>query len=344
MIYSASATARYSGDMAEDLLPHIASHAREVDLQVQETEGSLVVTLPHARVAFEREQTVMQVRIDAADAVNLHNIREYVLYILDHVSPGIAAEAVWEGDITHSSTPPSFTTATVEKIWRVAPSVLRIEMSCADTRRLAEGKGMHFSLLLPPDETAPIWPQLDENGRTVWPKGKDALHRAVYTFVSLDEDEGRFTFDLFEHEGGRATGWAQTARPGEVVGIMGPGSGDFPPGRDLLIAGDETALPAIRRILSHSAPDRQGRVLLEVESARDICDLPHPDAMEITWVLREKGSELWDHLENTDLPASQDRYVWVAAEKELVRKAKKRFRDQLGLCHDRGYFAYYWAS
>ena len=344
MTFPAKATAKYSGEIAGDLLAHVANHVREVDLQVQETECSLVVTLPHARVTFERAQKVLQVRIDAADTVNLHNIREYVLYIIDHVAPGIAAGTVWEGDISHSSAPPSFTTATVEKIWRVAPNFLRIEMSCEDTRRLAEGRGMHFSLLLPPDGNAPIWPRLDKNGRTVWPKGTDALHRAVYTFVSLNQEENRFTFELFEHEGGRATAWAQAARPGEVVGIMGPGSGDFPPGQDMLIAGDETALPAIRRILTCSAPDRQGKVLLEVESARDICDLPHPDAMEITWILREKGSELWDHLKNADLPASQDRYVWIAAEKELVRKAKKRFRDQLGLCHDRGYFAYYWAS
>ena len=44
------------------------------------------------------------------------------------------------------------------------------------------------------------------------------------------------------------------------------------------------------------------------------------------------------------LPGGADRYVWIAAEKDLVRKAKARFRDTLGIGPKESYFAYYWEA
>lgn len=342
MTYSAQASATFEGALPDDLIPHIATHAREAELQVEESPERLIVTVPLARVAMARAEGALRVQVDAVDAVSLQNIRDYLLYVLDHVAPGLSPAGAWQGDVARNRTPPNFATATVRRVWRVAPRFLRVELDCADTRRLDEGRGMHFSLLLPPAGRDPVWPRLDDNGRTVMPSGADALHRAVYTFVDLDPARGRFTFDVFEHEGGRTTDWASHVQPGEVVGISGPGSGDFPQGQDLLIGGDETALPAIRRILEHSAADRRGRIVVEVGTAEDICDMPHPAGMTLTWRVRARGETLWDVLEGAPLPDVPDRYVWIAAEKDLVRKAKARFRDTLGIGPKDGYFAYYW--
>ncbi|SNR86839.1 siderophore-interacting protein [Puniceibacterium sediminis] len=342
MTHNTSATATFAGALPDDLIPHIAAHAREAELEVQETAASLIVTVPLARVALDRTPSALRVRIAAVDAVALHNIREYLLHILDHVAPGLVAAEDWQGDIARNRTPLNFCTATVRGVRRVAPNFLRVELDCADTKRLAEGRGMHFSIFLPPAGRTPVWPTLDGAGRTVMPQGEDQLHRAVYTFVDLDPARGLFTFDVFEHEGGRATTWARTAQRGQIVGISGPGSGDFPSGQNILIAGDETALPAIRRILAHSSADRRGRILLEVGTVDDICDLPRPGNMELSWLIRNRGETLWDHLETAELPQGTDRFVWVAADKELVRKAKARFRDNFDIGPKEGYFAYYW--
>lgn len=344
MSHTAHATAIFTAAMPDDLIPHIAAHARYEELQLEETENALVVSLPLARVALDRASAALHVQIDADDAVALQSVRDYLLHMLDHVAPGLSAAGRWQGDIARNRPPLNFCTATVIGVSRVAPHFLRVEMDCPDTQRLADARGMHFSLLLPPEGRTPIWPQLDGDGRTVLPKGADQLHRAVYTFVALDVTQGRFTFDIFEHDGGRATTWARTAQAGDIVGISGPGSGDFPTGQDILMAGDETALPAIRRILAHSSADRRGRVLLEVGTDDDICAFPHPDGIAITWLIRNRGQTLWDHLETAQLPEGPDRYVWIAAEKELVRKAKARFRDILGVGPKDGYFAYYWEA
>lgn len=344
MTYNATASATFKGALPDDLIPHIAAHAREAELQLEATDTSLVVTVPLATVVMERKPAALRVRIDAVDTSALQNIRDYLLYIFDHVAPGLATAGKWNGDILRDRPPPNFCTATVRRTWRVGPNFLRVELDCGDVTRLEEQRGMHFSLLIPPEGRAPVWPYLDGNGRTVMPDGHDRLHRAVYTFVDLDPIRGRFTFDVFEHDGGRATSWARTVQPGQVVGISGPGSGDFPPGRDILIAGDETALPAIRRILGHSSPDRTGLALLETGVAEDVCDLPRPNGVSLVWLVRSRGETLWDRLETARLPHGPDRFVWVAAEKELVRKAKTRFREKLGLGADEGYFAYYWQA
>ncbi|WP_116086519.1 siderophore-interacting protein [Tropicimonas sp. IMCC34011] len=340
----ATATARIAGTCPDDLLSRIATLARQSELDVSVADGTLRVTLHSAKVDLAQDGGGLFIDIRARDAATLSAIREFLLHMLDHAAPGLTDLASWQGDIARNRAPLNFSLATVRRTWRAAPNFLRIELDCPDTPRLATGGGMHFSLLLPPGGRAPVWPRLDGGGRTVWPRGQDALHRAAYTFVDLWPEAGRFTFDLFEHEGGRATAWAKAVRPGETVGITGPGSGDFPPGANLLIAGDETAFPAIRRILERSDPARQGDVLIEVGGAQDICAVPAPGGMRLRWVRRDCGETLWDHLRDMSPPAGPDRYVWIAAEKDLVRKAKARFKGEFGLGPDEGYFAYYWTA
>lgn len=340
----ATAQVRFDGAMPDDLFPHIATHVREADLLAEETEDRLIVRTPDARVDLHRAGPILTVGITAQDAVILQNIREYLIYILDRAAPGLTDSGTWQGDIARDNRPPNFALARFCRSWRVAPNFIRVELACDDTRRLAEGKGMHFSLLLPPEGRDPVWLTLDDRGRTLWPSGADALHRAPYTFVDLDVATGRFTFDVFEHEGGRVTTWATTATPGTEVGITGPGSGTFPTGTAMLMAGDETALPAMRRILAASPADRHGSVFIEVGSAADICDLPRPDGMALTWVLRSRGDTLWDHLSRIDAPEGPDRHVWIAAEKDLVRRAKSRFRGDQGVGIDESYMAYYWSA
>lgn len=345
MILPERATARVEAALPDDLVPHLAAHAREADHAVEEQGPSgLVVSLPRARVALARDTTGLSVSVEAEDPVTLHQVREYLLHLFDHVSPGTSGAMVWTGDIRRDAAPLNLHVATVRSVRRVARAFLRVELDCSGTRALSGGKGMHFSLLLSPPGRDPVWPRLDGDGRTVWPTGADGLHRAVYTFVTLDPAAGRFTFDVFEHEGGRATGWARAAKGGEVVGVMGPGGGDFPEGDEMLLAGDETALPAIRRILENSPPDRSGDVFIEVAHPADVCDMRRPDAMTLTWVFRERGEALWDHLRDRPAPRSASRFVWIAAEQALVRKAKARFRTELRIGANEGYFAYYWTA
>lgn len=342
--YDHRAEAQFDMGVTGDLLTRVATYMREADVQLAEAPGQLSLTLAQGDVVLSTSDEVLDMQIAALDGIALQLARDYMAYVLDFLLPGLAAKAVWKGEIRRNTTPLNFATAQVVSCTRVAPRFLRITLACDDTLRLAEGRGMHFSLLVPPEGRAPVWPRLDDSGRTVCADGADLLHRAAYTFVDLDPVAGRFTFDIFEHEGGHTTEWARRAQAGDIVGITGPGSGDFPAGRDVLMAGDETALPALRRILEHSPVDRRGDVLIEVGHPEDILDLPHPPGILLHWVVRARGETLWDRLSVMDAPEGPDRHVWVAGEQDLVRKARARFRREQGVGASEGYFANYWAS
>ncbi|WP_172299807.1 siderophore-interacting protein [Pseudoruegeria sp. HB172150] len=335
--------ARHDGPIPKGFFEHIESHVVEFGVPVKRTSDGLRVAFAQSDVQLACGDDWLTVSIAAKSHIHLYQMRESVLYLLDHVLPDAANELFAGPDNQTPDVPPNFHHATVASVDRISANFLRVELDCDGVGALLHG-GMHFTLLMPPRHRRPVWPVINEKGRTVWAEGEDALHRAAYTFVDLDAHNGRFTFDVFEHDGGRTTEWARQAQPGDKVAVMGPGGGDFPPGNRLLMAGDETALPAIRRILEHSGPDRRGSVLLEIGDAADRCELTVPEGIDVRWIMRGQGGSLWDALLEQTVPEDRDDYfVWVAAEQEFVRKAKAHFRSEYALPRTQGYFSAYWA-
>ncbi|MCE3544330.1 siderophore-interacting protein, partial [Escherichia coli] len=95
------------------------------------------------------------------------------------------------------------------------------------------------------------WPTMGRDGRPVWPEGDDALIARVYTIRTIDIERGEVDIDMVVHPGNDTPGstWALNAKPGGIVGMTGPGGGSVEDAGRYLLVGDETALPAIGRIL-----------------------------------------------------------------------------------------------
>lgn len=332
----------YAGVLPADFRAHLLAHLVEYGAPIEETPEGIEVTFGAARVNLRLAASDFAVEFRGADAVQLHHLREMTLYLLDHLHPKAAAGILWQGFEARPGTPPDFHLARLAAKERLSPGFLRLWLDCDGTAALASGP-MHFSLLLPPAGEEPVWPRLDDTGRTVWPKGRAALHRAPYTFVTLDPVAGRFAFDIFLHAGSRTSDWAVAAEPGAVVGVTGPGGGSFPPGKNLLLAGDETALPAIRRILEQSDPERVCTVLIETGDPADRLLAAAPAHGSLRWLDRSRGENLWQALHETPVP-QEDRFVWVAAEQQLARRAKEHFRKTAALKPTEGYFSAYWAA
>ena len=100
---------------------------------------------------------------------------------------------------------------------------------------------------------------------------------------------------------GPAANWAFNAQPGDALTIIGPNnraahcitaetySGiEWRPGlaQRILLAGDETAVPAISAILETLPPYMSGHAFLEVPQAGDFLELNSPADIEITWLAR----------------------------------------------------------
>ena len=101
--------------------------------------------------------------------------------------------------------------------------------------------------------------------------------------------------------GGPAAEWAARARPGDGLVLIGPNNRaahcvtaesyagiEWGPGlaQRVLLAGDETAVPAIGAILESLPSYLSGQALLEVPSADDFQDLTSPADVAITWLAR----------------------------------------------------------
>ncbi|HSN37504.1 MAG TPA: siderophore-interacting protein [Arthrobacter sp.] len=107
-------------------------------------------------------------------------------------------------------------------------------------------------------------------------------------------------FDAAGH-GGPAATWALNAKPGDTLTLIGPNnraahcvtaetySGiEWRPGlaQRVLLAGDETAVPAISAILESLPPYVSGHALLEVPEAGDFQSITTAADVEITWLAR----------------------------------------------------------
>ena len=82
--------------------------------------------------------------------------------------------------------------------------------------------------------------------------------------------------------------WAVDAEPGQRVYLMGPGGAYAPdPAADWhLLAGDESALPAIAAALEALPDDAVGKVFIEVAGPEDEVDLIAPTGIELNWIHR----------------------------------------------------------
>lgn len=124
-----------------------------------------------------------------------------------------------------------------------------------------------------------------------WP---DAPHGRVrdYTPRRWDPETGALELDFVRHGDGPAARWAEGARVGDRLHIAGPKSSVvLPAALDwVLLAGDETALPAIGRFLDERPTAAPVQVVVEVhdDSARQELALRPGDTLR--WVVAAEGA------------------------------------------------------
>jgi NADPH-dependent ferric siderophore reductase len=288
------------------------------------------------------------IRVHAEDETCLSYMKMGVAgHIAEHL--GTTAGIRWTGDGTDAGTPVFFREITVISSTRIAAHMQRVRFAASDLGRFAQG-GLHVRLLLPPRGKKPVWPSVGADGLLVWPSGEDALVVRVYTIRAIDVAAGWVDVDFVLHPGGEtpAATFAENAKAGDVIGMIGPGGGDVPEAENLLLLGDETALPAIGRILDRLAPSIRAEVLLEVDGPADEIPLAGGDNVRITWLYRrgrEAGTAglLPDALRKMD-PASlqPDLYVWAGCEFGDFRDLRKLVRKEWGLKKDRHLVVAYW--
>jgi iron complex transport system ATP-binding protein len=222
----------------------------------------------------------------------------------------------------------------VVRVVPLSPSFVRVTLAGDDLDRFADnGYDQRIKLVLPRADGVLCRLAVGDDWYTQWRALPDADRNPIrtYTVRAVRSHLREIDVDMVLHgDGGPASRWVTAARPGDRITVVGPnadfdghhGGVDFvPPVRTgcLLLAGDETAVPAIASILERLPAGAHGEVLLEVPTAADACALVAPAGVVVHWLARE-GADHGTLL----VPAVQD-----AADRLLAGSAG---RTCSGLC------------
>ncbi|MCG5217311.1 siderophore-interacting protein [Streptosporangium sp. KLBMP 9127] len=279
----------------------------------------------------------------------------------------------------------------VDSLHQLSPSFLRVTFTGDDLDVFADhGFDQRIKLILP----------LPEHGLTHLPTGSDWFQQ----WRKLDEDRRNpmrtytarlvrpaareVDVDVVVHpDGGPVARWAETVRPGDPVALYGPdarheserpGGLEFRPPAGtgaVLIAGDETAVPAICSILERLPAGFEGEALMEVPREEDILEVETAASVKVSWLAREGGErgallvpavraaadrllpplplpdsfddvdvdaeELWE-VPQEDVEEHEPLYAWLAGEAAMLKALRRHLVAERGMDRRSVAFMGYW--
>jgi NADPH-dependent ferric siderophore reductase len=278
----------------------------------------------------------------------------------------------------------------VGAVRRLSPSYVRITFVGPDLDSFADpGADQRIKLVLPaPGRVGFEGVPMDRGWAGMYELPEETRPRIrTYTTRDVRPHLREVDVDLVLHgDLGPASRFAGSAAPGDVVALLGPdarfdgdhGGREFgpPAGAPVLLVADETAVPAVARILEQLPPDATGEAVLEVPHAADALDLVHPAGVRLTWLPREgavAGSLLqaavvdalarsWPqvigarHAPDAELeppehelvwevpqqPEGTDLYAWMAGEAGAITALRRYLVRDLGVPRGQVAFMGYW--
>ncbi len=287
------------------------------------------------------------IRVSAADATSLAYLK---MTVAEHLAEQLGSTGAlrWRGD-GNETVPAFFRTLELIDAASLSPHLKRLRFAGRSLERFARG-GLHVRLLFPPAGRAPRWPTMDADGRMVWPGGEDRLDVRVYTIRTIDVPAGLVEIDFVLHpeSAGPASEFAAAAKPGAVVGMIGPGGEDAPSAANVLLAGDDTALPAIARIAEALPRTSRATIYIEVDGVAGELPIVSQAACKIEWLHRNGRAPgtaglLAAALGSLDPAAlGDDLYVWAGCEFDDFRAIRRLVRTQWAIPKDRHLVVAYW--
>lgn len=232
----------------------------------------------------------------------------------------------------------------VSAVTDVAPHVRRVTFRAPEFAEYrVTGPDECFGLLMPPTGRPLTMPGADRvNVRTAIRAlpAEDQPDLRWYTVRAHRPDAGEIDVDFVLHgDAGPGTRWATRAEVGRSAGFRAGNSGYRPPSTGtVLLAADETALPALCAILESGVP-ADARIFVEVPGEDYRVDVDAP----VTWLHRgadAPGSHLLRAV--ADLPSPAPDYAWVCGESTLATTVRRHLVKERGVDRRSVMFSGYW--
>ncbi|NUT32053.1 MAG: siderophore-interacting protein [Hamadaea sp.] len=243
---------------------------------------------------------------------------------------------------------PRTTRAEVLRVEQLTPHMIRVVFGGPGLAGFPAGQFTdHYIKLLFPIEGVAYPEPFDmqrireEYPREQWPRVR------TYTVRRWDPQNAEMTVDFVYHgDEGVAGPWAAALRPGDVTHFNGPG-GDYTPDPQAdwhLLAGDESALPAIAAALERLPHGAVAHAFVEVAGPPEEQKLETAADVAITWLHRgdaRVGERLVAALRGFTFPAG-DVHVFVHGEANFVKELRGLLRVDRGIPRERLSISGYW--
>ncbi|MFF5093483.1 MULTISPECIES: siderophore-interacting protein [Actinosynnema] len=228
-------------------------------------------------------------------------------------------------------------TARVLRTERLSPALVRVVLTDVDGLTEIEHSDSYLKLLFPregvtypePFDVAAIRESMP---REQWP------HSRTYTVRRWDGAE--LWIDFVVHgDRGVAGPWALKAQPGDLLHFAGPGGAYTPdPEADWhLLAGDESAWPAIAASLEALPEGARAEVLVEVDGPED----EQPSAVPVRWLHRSAGQRVAAAVRELEFPAGRV-HAFVHGEAGMVKELRGHLRLERGVARADLSISGYW--
>jgi len=202
--------------------------------------------------------------------------------------------------------------------------------------------GAHFAAITFQGEALAGFVSLsfDDHVKFMFDDGAGNQVRRDYTPRRYNAQTGELTIEFALHGDGAASSWARNARPGDRAIVGGPrGSMIVPLDLDWhLLAGDSTALPAMRRRLEELPAGVRALVVVQAE-AGDRLPFASAAETEVHWV--DSADALVEQVRALALPAGEG-FAWGAGEAAAMRRLRTVLSEEKGIAKDAMRVSAYW--
>ena len=209
-------------------------------------------------------------------------------------------------------------TPATRRVERVRHELKRRELAVVAVERLSPG---FVAVTFAGDSLADfVSLSFDDHVKFMIEHGGEAVRRD-YTPRSFSTSECRLTIEFALHGHGGASEWARQAKVGQQVLVGGPrGSMIIPTDYHWhLLAGDATALPAIRRRLEELPAGTQATVIVQADAA-DRLPFTSQAQVALRWV--DSAEALVDAVRSQALPPGEG-FAWCAGEAAGMAAVRK---------------------
>lgn len=238
--------------------------------------------------------------------------------------------------------------AQVCRVQRLTPQVVRVTLTGEALDGLPDaGAASHLKVFFPTPDLplpAPLAPDpTASDGASEQPR---PINR-TYTPRRWDPNRRELDIDFLLHGDGPGATWAARAQPGDPVGVSAPRAAYAIDATQThyVLAGDDSAVPAIGTILAALPASAHAQVWLEVHDAAEEQPLDSAARLDLRWLHRGPagvgaGQLLEAAMRNADLPSGGA--VWVACEAGAMRSIRGHLLHERGLergaLHTQGYW------